>query len=149
MSEQEIAALLVFLNELDGRHSPNEIKVRAWKEVFDSAAPMMHVSFAKSVAQQHYALLDDMITPSVFVRAWGMRQQGKEAFNEEHCRRRNCGCSHQLCFRGWIDREDGKTAPCGICRAELHMALADMPPAGQRSDQDWARFRLRGVKADA
>lgn len=148
MTEQEVAALLVFLNELDGRHSPNEIKVRAWKEVFDQSARGMTTSFARDVAQQHYALLDEMITPSAFVRAWGLRRQVSETFNDAHCRQRGCQCRHQVCYRGWIDDEDGKTRPCGMCRSSLAQVLAEMPPPGQRNEQDWARLRFRNARAD-
>lgn len=143
MTDQEVAALLVFLNELDGRHSPNEIKVRAWVSVFDESAPGMTVTFARDVARRHYSLLDDMITPSAFVRAWRLKQGLEQVFTESHCRKADCGCTHRVCYRGWIDLDDGTTQPCGVCRQELAAVLAEIPPPGQRSEQDWVKVRLR------
>lgn len=146
MTDQEILTLLIYLNELDGRHSPNEIKVKAWADVFSESAPDMPLQFARSAARKHYSLLDDMCTPAVIVRAWKRNNSGKHDGSEvsdAHCRKAGCSCSHNVCYRGWIDLDNGTTKPCGVCRDSLARVLAEIPPPGMRSDHDFSRIRNR------
>jgi hypothetical protein len=152
MNETDALALLIYCNELDGRHSPNELKVRAWLDVFNDAAPAMSVSFAKEIARKHYALLDVMITPSTFVKAWRETQRMRSITNlnidedqaDRHCRFSDCQCTHTgPCFRGWIDNDQHTTSPCRVCRPSLANVLDEIPPLGKRQDQDEARIRSR------
>lgn len=151
MTEQEILTLLVYLNELDGRHSPNEIKVKAWADVLNDSASDMDLQFARTTAKKHYALLEEMLTPAVLVRAWRLHRAAKkhgEPVPDSHCRKHSCQCSHRVCYRGWIDSDDGKTWPCGVCRESLARVLSEIPPAGFRTEADWARVRFRDSLGD-
>jgi hypothetical protein len=147
MNSREVFALLTYCTELDGRHSPNELKVAAWLDVFNAEAADMTADFARTVARKHYARQDTMLTPATFVREW-KQAQGSKALGglmhdsqDRHCRRANCRCTHEApCYRGWHDREDNaSTAPCPVCRAELAHLVAMIPPPGRRVPGDWAR----------
>lgn len=151
MNEKETLALLIYCNELDGRHAPNEIKVQAWHDVFKDSVPLMTASFAHDVARKHYGMLDVMISPSTFVKAWRDSQKLRAANSvsldenaaDRHCRRIDCQCTHTgVCYRGWIDTYE-KTVPCRICRSSLMQVLEEIPPLGQRQDHDEARIRNR------
>jgi hypothetical protein len=157
MNDTEALALLIYCNELDGRHSPNELKVKAWQDVFADSASAMTVAFAKDIARKHYALLDAMITPSTFVKAWRENRQMRaittmnldEDQADRHCRFSNCQCTHTgPCFRGWIDSEGSSTSPCRVCRPSLASILDEIPPLGKRQDQDEARIRNRFREAN-
>lgn len=145
MNEVDVGHLLLLLQELDGRHSANEAKVRAWHEMFREQASGMSLEFARETVKSHYAILDEMFTPAMLVRAFRKRSQAHSGIesNDAHCRKSGCACTHSVCFRGWIDYEN-LTSPCGVCRAELSEVLALIPPPGRRSEQDFARIRFRG-----
>lgn len=150
MNAQDVLGMLVYANELDGRHSPNEVKVLAWQEVINAEARGMTLDFAKDQITRHYARTDVMLSPAVLVTAWRQntrvenearlsRQRGLEG----HCGRGGCVCTHTSeCFKGWIDRED-TTGPCPICRPGLHDAIHAMPEPGSRSEHDFATLRNR------
>ena len=150
MTNDDVLMLLVYANELDGRHSPNEVKVLAWREVFDKEAPDMDVQFAKEQITHHYARTDVMASPVVLVTAWKehlrtlhdarlSRQRGVEG----HCGRGGCLCTHDgKCYKGWIDHDRG-TEPCPMCRPELTDALHAIPEPGKRNEHDLATLRNR------
>ena len=150
MNDNDVLALLIYANELDGRHSPNELKVRAWREVFDSEAPGMTVDFAKDQVTRHYAITDVMLSPVVLVTAWKQHSRTvsesrlvARGASEAHCGRPGCDCVHSDgCFKGWLDRDDS-VAACPICRPTLADALYKMPPPGQRSERDFSVLRNR------
>lgn len=149
MNEKEILTLLIYCNELDGRHSPNEIKVAAWFDVFRETCADMPLFFAQQVARKHYSNLDAMIAPNVFIKEWTQHKRQKELADTardatgRHCGRGGCMCTHtEPCFKGWIDRIDNTaTAPCSTCRPVLAKVLAVIPPPGMRNPGDWARVR--------
>ena len=147
MNEEDVLSLLIFCNELDGRHSPNDIKVQAWREVFIQGAPDMHLTFARDAARRHYALLDVMITPSSFVRAWTKFKRLEDSLSVDslaHCQRAGCMCTHTgQCYRGWVDDVQYSTKPCPICRGSLAQVLGEIAPLGQRRERDYARIRNR------
>lgn len=144
MDDRNVLQLLIFCNELDGRHAPNELKVRAWADVFNQGAAGMTLEFAMDVAKRHHATVDQMITPAVFVRSWKTHRAAKEAAfadAEAHCRRQGCACTHSGdCDRGWLDRGDA-VAPCPVCRPTLAGVLAEVSPLGRRTDYDYVRIR--------
>jgi len=151
MNEHEVLTLLLYCTELDQRHSPNEVKVAAWSDVFSAEAFGMGLEFAQGVARKHYGLLDEMISPAVFVRAWREHRRftgvSKPVVGdvERHCGKTGCRCTHgQPCYRGWIDFEgEPYTTPCGVCRADLRDALAKIPPPGQREQFHYEQLRNR------
>jgi hypothetical protein len=150
MNDTDVLGLLIYANELDGRISPNEVKVRAWADVINEHAPDMPVTFAQDVARKHYGKLDAMITPSVFVKAWHDRLFIRNASAidrmdvDRHCGTPHCGCNHHVCYRGWIDGEDShRTQPCGTCRSDLFEMLLKMPPPGMRNSSDQAALQGR------
>lgn len=147
MNEEDVLSLLIFCNELDGRHSPNDIKVQAWREVFIQGAPDMPLTFARDAARRHYALLDAMITPSSFVRAWTKSQRAQQASladGEAHCQKGGCRCTHtNPCYRGWIDSVEGWTSPCPECRSSLSSVLDVIAPLGKRKEVDYSQIRNR------
>jgi hypothetical protein len=144
----DVLALLIYCNELDGRHSPNEAKVLAWGEVFESSAPGMTLSFAKAVAKSHYGKYDVMIAPSTFVTKWRQHQDLQASANattERHCGKSSCVCTHsEPCYKGWMDHPENLwTQPCPVCRADLAQVLSKINPLGSRSQSDQASIRLR------
>lgn len=147
VNEIDVLTLLMYCNELDGRHAPNEIKVQAWYDVLVQGAPDMSLSFAREAARRHYSMLDVMITPSTFIRAWTKSVRAQEAVltdGEAHCQRGGCMCTHTSpCFRGWVDLVDGTTSPCLTCRGSLAAVIAEIPPLGKRKEMDYARIRNR------
>lgn len=154
MNEKDVLALLIYCNELDGRHSPNELKVRAWHDVFRASSQAMTLPFAQEVARNHYATIEAMITPNVFVRAWRAHQQARSNLAvdrdmaDRHCRRSNCQCVHsEPCYRGWLDNDRGVAVPCPVCRGSLARVLAEIPPVGMRQEHDSARIRNRYAEA--
>lgn len=47
------------------------------------------------------------------------------------------------CTSGWIDTDDGPTAPCPTCRPELAARLAMIPAPGSRTPEDYHYLRHR------
>lgn len=143
MTDAEVLMLLAYLNELDGRHSPNEVKVKAWKDVLDEA-PGITLEFCRGVARHHYAHQDVMAAPALFVRSWNQsRRRQDNEYVEAHCRFAECQCTHTLCYRGWIDTDRNVTAPCRVCRASLAEVLDKIPEPGRRSEQHFSMIRNR------
>jgi hypothetical protein len=149
MNSTEVLTLLAYCNELDGRHAPNEVKVRAWVDVFNQGAPDMPVAFARDVAKRHYAHIDDMITPSTFIRMWANHKKTREIAqnvnsSDAHCKRHDCRCTHTSpCYRGWLDNDEGTAVPCRVCRSSLADVLDRIPPRGMRQEHDFALIRNR------
>jgi hypothetical protein len=152
MNEREVLTLLIYCNELDGRHAPNEIKVAAWHDVFSNEAQGMTLSFAQDIARRHYSTLQDvMITPAGFVKAWRDHRKYQQAQRveinnlERHCGKQYCVCTHgDPCYRGWIDYlGEDYTVPCGVCRADLRDALAKVPSRGRREQHHFEAIRTR------
>jgi hypothetical protein len=153
MNDTEVLALLIYANELDGRHAPNEAKVYAWQEVLEENAQGMPLDFAKDVVKKHYAIHETMLSPSAVVRAWKdakrMRAEARMALQESnidaHCDRQGCLCTHEAdCYKGWIDGKDThRTVPCPICRASLSEVLNKIAPLGMRTANDMAMIRNR------
>jgi hypothetical protein len=150
MNESDILNILVYANELDGRHSPNEVKVMAWRELFDVEAPDMPVTFAKDQITAHYAKTDIMVSPAVIVTAWKQDTRNRreallsrQGGTETHCGRGGCPCSHSgECVKGWIDSESS-TMPCPMCRPSLLDAVSAMPEPGKRNEHHYATLRNR------
>lgn len=154
MIDAEVLGLLIYANELDGRHSPNELKVAAWQDVLQESAPGMTVEFARDTIRKHYAATDAMLTPSTLVGAWSKQRryvaESRMALTdvspERHCGKQNCICTHgDPCFKGWIDYDD-YTSPCRMCRGDLANALDMIAPLGKRSEHDWATLRMRHLE---
>jgi hypothetical protein len=154
MTDAEVLGLLIYANELDGRHSPNEAKVLAWQDVLREAAPGMTVEFARDTIRNHYGATDAMLTPATLVASWKKHarylSESRKALTdtspERHCGRANCVCTHgDPCFKGWIDYEDA-TSPCRMCRGDLANTLDLIAPLGSRSEHDWATLRLRHLE---
>jgi hypothetical protein len=155
MNDTEVLGLLIYANELDARHSPNEAKVYAWQEVLQEGAPDLTMAFARDCIRSHYATLDVMITPAAIVQAWRkharrtaeIRSATSIAEPDAHCGRPTCMCSHTAaCFKGWIDQEH-VTSPCPQCRPQLRAILAQVAPPGKRTEKDWTIIRLRELEA--
>jgi hypothetical protein len=151
MSDNDVLGLLIYANELDGRHAPNEAKVYAWKEVFDESAPGMDAQFAKEAIRRHYSLTDEMVSPAKIIKSWNTKrraqQDAKAAFQgdtyERHCGRGACRCTHaEPCFKGWMDSDEA-TSPCPMCRGDLVEVLLRVAPLGSRSEHDYAAIRSR------
>lgn len=71
-----------------------------------------------------------------------------EASIETHCGRAGCSCTHDGgCFKGWIDKDEGVTRPCVICRESLSLALGEIARPGKRSDGDLAKLRSHAKTA--
>lgn len=151
MNDADVLGLLIYANELDGRHSPNEAKVYAWQEVLQESAPNMNVGFARDTITKHYANTDVMLTPATLVSAWkryvkfqsDTHISASASSSERHCGKANCICTHgEPCFKGWVDY-DTYTSPCRMCRGDLANALDQIAALGQRSDHDWSTLRHR------
>lgn len=150
MNANDVLGLLIYANELDGRHSPNEAKVLAWQTVIASQAPGMTVDFAKEAITTHYARTDLMLSPVVLVTAWKQHtrstneaRMARQGGVESHCGRGGCACTHTgECYKGWIDHDAG-TAPCPVCRPTLADAIYAMPEPGSRNEHDFATLRNR------
>lgn len=151
MTDAEILGLLIYANELDGRHSPNEAKVYAWQEVLESGAPGMTVQFAKEQIKKHYGASDVMLTPATLVHAWKQARriaaEARMALDndapERHCGRSGCLCTHgDPCYKGWFD-SDYSTSPCPVCRTDLSHVLAKIGGPGERTESDWSLLRHR------
>ena len=54
---------------------------------------------------------------------------------DAHCFRSGCSCSHESCYRGWID-SDTETSPCRQCRPGLSLVLDEIAPLGERNPHD-------------
>lgn len=154
MNPNDVLGLLIYANELDGRHSPNEAKVFAWQEVLDTEAPGISLDFARDVIRKHYATVDVMVTPAVIVQAWKKYTRVKAEARASvghtgaHCGRSTCDCAHTgPCFKGWIDG-DRQTSPCRQCRPQLAAVLDEIPDPGYRSESDWSRIRNRAYAND-
>lgn len=154
MTDAEVLGLLIYANELDGRHSPNEAKVLAWQDVLRDAASGMTVEFARDTIRNHYAATDAMLTPATLVASWKKHarylSESRKALTdtspERHCGKQNCVCTHgDPCFKGWIDFDD-YTSPCRMCRGDLANTLDLIAPLGKRSDHDWATLRMRHLE---
>jgi hypothetical protein len=153
MSDVDVLGLLIYATELDGRHTPNEVKVRAWADVFAAEAPGMTVEFAQEVVRKHYGQHDEMLTTGHLCRAWREDQRyQREAYAasendaaDASCFRAGCMCSHtDPCYRGWMDPpENDRTVPCPICRGDLAEVLAKVHPLGKRTPADGAMIRNR------
>lgn len=151
MNDSEVLGLLIYANELDGRHSPNEAKVYAWQEVLQEGAPGLTLAFARDCIRKHYATLDTMISPSTIVQAWTKSRRVAAELRigstvndpDAHCGISGCGCTHsEPCYRGWID-SDWETSPCPRCRPTLKAILSRVPPPGSRQSHDWTLIRTR------
>lgn len=147
MNEEDVLALLVYCAELDGRHTPNDVKVRAWFDVIVQGAPDMPLSFARETARRHYGVLDVMITPATFIRAWTKSKRVEESLSVDslaHCQRAGCMCTHTgECYRGWVDDVQYSTRPCPVCRGSLAQVLDEIAPLGKRTEKDYSRVRNR------
>lgn len=151
MNDNEVLGLLIYANELDGRHSPNEAKVYAWQEVLAAGAPGMTLEFAKEQIKKHYGLMDAMLTPAMLVTAWKQARRiaaeariaTEQREPERHCGKPSCLCTHgDPCFKGWMD-SDTVTSPCPVCRTDLSHVLAKVGSPGARSESDWSLIRHR------
>ena len=151
MNDNDVLGLLIYANELDGRHSPNEAKVYAWQEALEAGARTMTVEFAKDFIRKHYGTTDAMLSPSMLVTAWNKSRriaaearlalEGNSA--ETHCGRGGCMCTHDdPCYKGWIDT-DSSTSPCPICRTDLSFVLAKVGAPGNRTEADFSLIRNR------
>ena len=54
---------------------------------------------------------------------------------DAHCFRSGCNCSHESCYRGWID-SDTETSACRQCRPGLALVLDEIAPLGDRNPHD-------------
>jgi hypothetical protein len=150
MTTDDVLALLVYANELDGRHAPNDVKVLAWQEVINTEGRGMTLDFAKDQITRHYATTDVMLSPAVLVTGWRQKtraeneaRMSRQGGVERHCGRGGCVCTHtDECYKGWIDHDRGTDA-CPVCRPSLADAIHAMPDPGSRSDHDFATLRNR------
>lgn len=154
MTNDEVLMLLAYANELDGRHSPNELKVAAWQDVLQDAAPGMTLAFARDTIRNHYATMEDMLTPANLVGSWKKHTRylaesklsAAQSLPERHCGIVNCVCTHgDPCFKGWIDY-DTYTSPCRMCRGDLANTLDRIGPVGERTEHDWTTLRGRSLR---
>ena len=76
MNDNDVLGLLIYANELDGRHAPNTAKVAAWKQVLDTAHGM-DAAFARNAIKRHYSLTDEMVSPAKIIQAWNAQQRAK------------------------------------------------------------------------
>lgn len=152
MTDEDVLGLLIYANELDARHAPNEAKVYAWNEVFTDAAPNMPIAFAKEVIRAHYGKHEHMISPAIIVKAWKDNRRMKanaalalDADNvDAHCGMKDCHCTHtKPCFKGWIDGGEPHTTPCPVCRRSLSEVLSRVSVLGARTDYEQSMIRQR------
>jgi len=54
---------------------------------------------------------------------------------DRHCFANGCSCSHESCYRGWLDNET-ETSPCRQCKRGLAMVLDEIAPLGSRNPHD-------------
>jgi len=54
---------------------------------------------------------------------------------DAHCFREGCSCSHDACYRGWMD-DGSQTSPCRHCRPGLALVLDEIAPLGERQPHD-------------
>ena len=54
---------------------------------------------------------------------------------DRHCFGNGCSCSHESCYRGWLDSET-ETSPCRQCKPGLALVLDEIAPLGSRNPHD-------------
>jgi hypothetical protein len=54
---------------------------------------------------------------------------------DRHCFGSSCSCSHESCYRGWLDSET-ETSPCRQCKPGLALVLDEIAPLGSRNPHD-------------
>lgn len=154
MNNDEVLTVLIYANELDGRHSPNEVKILAWQDVLSEGAAGLTLEFARDCVRKHYAATDEMLSPATLVAAWkkhsryraDLRISATLSLTERHCGIPHCVCTHgDPCFKGWLDSAD-HVVPCQVCRTDLAQTLRALPDPGERSEHDWAVLRQRVLK---
>lgn len=70
MNETQVALILALANGHDGRHQPNDVKVRAWFALLTQEAPDMDYDWASEKVNSHYARTTDMLMPAHLVTGW-------------------------------------------------------------------------------
>lgn len=152
MKHVDVVRLLAFANGLDQRQGTDDVKVQAWAVMFDGEAPDLEFGWAMKAIERHYAKTDDMLTPGHLVRGWHesaryRQSQSDGGDRDSRCPKPGCPCTHAgVCYKGWIDSEDGSTtSPCRVCREDLALVLDEVGPPGARTqaDQEAIRNRVR------
>lgn len=147
MNRTEVAAMLTYVNTLDGRVGYDVPTVQAWSDVLIG---QIESGWAATFVRKHYATSNDCITPSWLNKGWREHESFMQARalvenSEAHCGKVGCRCTHsEPCYKGWLDRDgENVTAPCPKCRQSLWEVLMEIPPLGMRSDADSAMIRNR------
>ena len=148
MTPIEVAGLLAAVSTLDGRVPESQAAVEAWLAVLDGD---MTGEFAMSYAKRWYGDKDEAMTPASLNKAWRDDRRVQRARDSAltarpgggiPCPFPDCACTHDNgCVAGWLDKPDGPTSPCPVCRPGLRDLLTDIAPPGQRTGNDFATLR--------
>jgi hypothetical protein len=149
MTPIEVAGMLAAVSTLDGRVPESQAAVEAWRAVLDGD---MQGDFAMSYVRQWYGNKDEPLTPASLNKAWREHRRvetNRRAIKDrpEHldiikCPFPDCVCTHDNgCVAGWMDKQDGPTRPCPVCRPGLSDILTEIPAPGSRSASDSAAIR--------
>ena len=149
MNLEGTAVLLTYINQLDARIVLSETRVAAWSNLLTEQAPSLTSEEAQRFVTQHYANQSTAITPDLLVKVCREKEQAREAAMlpqdiDSHCGRTGCPCTHSgLCFKGWIDSQEGRATPCRQCRTALSLVLDEIAPIGSRHDHDHSRIQSK------
>lgn len=148
MNDVEIATMLAACNTLDGRVSSDVNAVEVWREVIDDD---IDPQFAGEHVRRWYGNNDDPMTPASLNKAWRDDRRVQRAKAKAGpgrpgggipCPFPDCVCTHDNgCVAGWLDKPDGPTSPCPVCRPGLRDLLTDIPGPGDRTGNDFATIR--------
>jgi hypothetical protein len=144
MKLEEVAMLLHLMNSLDARVQINKVRIASWAELLGEKADGLSFADARQIVIDHYSEGAEMLTPDIFVATHRRLRKIKESLSrsetaadlaDRHCFRNGCSCSHQSCYRGWLDTET-QTSPCRQCKPGLALVLDEIAPLGSRNPHD-------------
>jgi hypothetical protein len=62
---------------------------------------------------------------------------------DSHCAQTGCSCTHDYCYKGWIDSPTGThTTPCPYCRESLSNRLHRVDQARAKGYPQAALYRI-------
>ena len=138
----EVKALLTSVNGLDARIPVNPDRIKEWAAMLTEKASGLTLADAQQMVRNHYAETSNVLTLDILIAAHRRQRKVKESLSrsetdpqDSHCFRSGCNCSHQSCYRGWLDSET-ETSPCRHCKPGLALVLDEIAPLGSRNPHD-------------
>ena len=144
MQLPEAKALLTSVNGLDARIPVSPDRIKEWAAMLTEKASGLTLADARQICRDHYAETSNVLTLDILIAAHRKQRKVKESLSrsetaadlaDRHCFRNGCSCSHEACYRGWLDNETS-TSPCRHCKPGLAMVLDEIAPLGSRNPHD-------------